>query len=609
MVIEKTTNDILAGVDYDGLSSSLWKAPAMVAVFAVSLLVYFLNVYRNHLDRWDDAFITFRFAQHLADGVGLVWNLGGERVEGFTSFLHVLLLAVGFDAGIDPWTWSLIISGSSVVITAVLLIFLLRHQFGSVHPAAAVVIGIYLIDRCTALHTDTGLETQLFVAVLACTYTAAFLFVDSPRWASAIGLAVFIFISCLCRPEAVLYGAAVYFALAVFAASHISDRTFFKNISSKLAVSMAIVTVGGLAYVAWKYAYFGYVLPNPYYVKSNKFAFAGIHEVTDYLSHLLKWLGPIAAAGVLILLFGGKNENGAIANAKTRFVEIVSLAKMPRPRAKLMLTLMPPIIALAFYSTIIHEVGGAYRFSYPTYFYFALAVAAFVSLVIRRTNLSNAGQLGVFGMAVVCFCIILFVQKNWRIDVVPVSSFNQYHYKIANALAATGLGSKATILCDAAGIIPYVSGFNQVDRVGLVDNYLSGRKPITAAEKENYLWSRRTDVYVGYEPPAGIEPDASDDRVMQSQYVSKILLQRQLTLVESRIFVQDPDLLRYRMMELRDDWYFLGEMDWPGWHAWKLKSFIYVRKDSPYAQQLITSLQNIVIHTPAEVDLNDIIEP
>jgi hypothetical protein len=212
-------------------------------------------------------------------------------------------------------------------------------------------------------------------------------------------------------------------------------------------------------------------------------------------------------------------------------------------------------------------------------------------------------------MAVLCFCIILFVQKNWRIDVVPVSSFNQYHYKIANALAATGLGSKATILCDAAGIIPYVSGFNHVDRVGLVDNYLSGRKPITAAEKENYLWSRRTDVYVGYEPPAGIEPDASDDRVMQSQYVSKILLQRQLTLVESRIFVQDPDLLRYRMMELRDDWYFLGEMDWPGWHAWKLKSFIYVRKDSPYAQQLITNLQEIVIHTPAEVDLNDIIEP
>ncbi|MBA2669896.1 MAG: hypothetical protein H0U67_05945, partial [Gemmatimonadetes bacterium] len=42
----------------------------------------------------EDAFITFRYSQHLAAGYGLgAWNIGGERVEGYTSFLWMLLLA------------------------------------------------------------------------------------------------------------------------------------------------------------------------------------------------------------------------------------------------------------------------------------------------------------------------------------------------------------------------------------------------------------------------------------------------------------------------------------------------------------------------------------
>ncbi len=40
----------------------------------------------------DDAYISFRYADHLANGEGLVWN-AGERVEGFSNFLWVALLA------------------------------------------------------------------------------------------------------------------------------------------------------------------------------------------------------------------------------------------------------------------------------------------------------------------------------------------------------------------------------------------------------------------------------------------------------------------------------------------------------------------------------------
>ena len=41
----------------------------------------------------DDAYISMRYAANLLSGEGLVWN-PGERVEGYTNFLHVMALAL-----------------------------------------------------------------------------------------------------------------------------------------------------------------------------------------------------------------------------------------------------------------------------------------------------------------------------------------------------------------------------------------------------------------------------------------------------------------------------------------------------------------------------------
>ncbi|HXF48671.1 MAG TPA: hypothetical protein VNL73_04495, partial [Verrucomicrobiae bacterium] len=40
----------------------------------------------------DDAFISFRYIRNFLDGHGLVFNVG-ERVEGYTNFFWIMLLA------------------------------------------------------------------------------------------------------------------------------------------------------------------------------------------------------------------------------------------------------------------------------------------------------------------------------------------------------------------------------------------------------------------------------------------------------------------------------------------------------------------------------------
>ena len=49
----------------------------------------------------DDSFISLRYAQNLADGLGLVYN-AGERVEGYSSPIWMLGSALAIAVGADP---------------------------------------------------------------------------------------------------------------------------------------------------------------------------------------------------------------------------------------------------------------------------------------------------------------------------------------------------------------------------------------------------------------------------------------------------------------------------------------------------------------------------
>src|SRR3954463_16235411 len=47
----------------------------------------------------DDAWISVRYAENLADGEGFVWNPGGPRVEGFSNPLLVAVEALAHAVG------------------------------------------------------------------------------------------------------------------------------------------------------------------------------------------------------------------------------------------------------------------------------------------------------------------------------------------------------------------------------------------------------------------------------------------------------------------------------------------------------------------------------
>ena len=91
----------------------------MIVACALAALFAWQNAraaYKTH-QRFvvDDAYITLRYARHLADGAGAVWN-AGERVEGYTSFLAVVLIASLHRLGLDLLDGALMVNLAGFVL-------------------------------------------------------------------------------------------------------------------------------------------------------------------------------------------------------------------------------------------------------------------------------------------------------------------------------------------------------------------------------------------------------------------------------------------------------------------------------------------------------------
>src|SRR6476659_1768855 len=82
----------------DAFSKREAIAVAAAAITIAATLILLLS----RVVTLDDAYITFRYARHLADGYGLgAWNRTGERVEGYSSLLWTLLLAGAARLAVD----------------------------------------------------------------------------------------------------------------------------------------------------------------------------------------------------------------------------------------------------------------------------------------------------------------------------------------------------------------------------------------------------------------------------------------------------------------------------------------------------------------------------
>jgi len=208
----------------------------------------------------DDAFISFRYARNVSRGLGFVFN-PGDRVEGYTNFLLVVLLA-----GLHRLGVNIVTAGRMCSVTAgVAMVFLTATLVRRIVPGRpwANIAAAFLVamNPFVAAWGASGLETTMFGALLLLTLNA-FVGADMtrPRFARASACALLLGAT---RPE----GVALYLVLVVtlFAGKQHAERARLHAVI--FPGSLLYLVVGG-SYFWWRWHYFGALLPNTYAAKS-----------------------------------------------------------------------------------------------------------------------------------------------------------------------------------------------------------------------------------------------------------------------------------------------------------------------------------------------------
>ncbi|MBX3048355.1 MAG: glycosyltransferase family 39 protein [Anaerolineales bacterium] len=116
---------------------------------------------------FDDAMISMQYARNLANGDGLVWNAGGERVEGFSNPGWVLFMALFHKLGLPPETVSLPIQISSAIFLGlnIIVVWLVGRRLFTGELAALLAAGLtgfyFHLNNWALQGMEVGLLTLL----------------------------------------------------------------------------------------------------------------------------------------------------------------------------------------------------------------------------------------------------------------------------------------------------------------------------------------------------------------------------------------------------------------------------------------------------------------
>jgi len=282
------------------------------ALLLLGLLAFEMGVWALHGFLVDDAYIGFRYVRQVVRGQGWVYNVG-ERVEGYSNFLWLVLLLPAAAAGVDlvlaAKALGIAVGAGALVAGWALARRLLREEGLPEAWAgwAAVLLGC---NPAFAAWAVGGLEAPLFALLVA---LAAWRLAGEQREGRALPWsAVLLALAAMTRPEGALF---FLLALGEQACRWVRWR---QAPSRRFWVWTAAFACTFGPYLAWRWATYGYPLPNTVYVKSWGLHPRAFLEGTYYLYQLATLHGGMAfalglpAAAFLASTRGGTARRAAL---------------------------------------------------------------------------------------------------------------------------------------------------------------------------------------------------------------------------------------------------------------------------------------------------------
>jgi len=452
-------------------------------LFSLVLLGSMLLAFHNRFIQ-DDAFISFRYAQNLAQHGELTWNPGeADRVEGYTNFLWTLLMTIPHLLDIDPVTFSMALGlffalGSFITFWHLSAYILTDFNY---RLLALVLLGT---NYTFSAYATGGLETQMqaFLVLLSTLFTLKLTSDDSLKNPlTLITLSIITALALLTRLDTAL----LLFILCTAIGLHLlkAKLPLIKSAgTAALAVLPAVLILG--AWFAWKLGYYGELLPNTFYAKTGGLSFNAIYNGIFYLykfahSYLLI---PFA---ILFLFY------------------LPRLARLPVLRILIAMT--------GIWLLYIIYVGGdfmEFRFLVPIIPFIMLLITVLIALIgVKEVK---------YALVILLLAGSFHHQQTFTFinGIEPVDILEGHLTKPAENWVGTGKtlavlfpgrDEPVVIAVSAAGAIPYYSQLPTVDVLGLNDKWIA-RQGITASKRAghqkrptlDYLLQREVTLVIAY---------------------------------------------------------------------------------------------------------------
>ncbi len=461
-----------------------------------STLYYAFTFVDFSIPPFEDAAMLMRYSQHLAGGHGIVWNIGGEPVDGATDFLFMAasaaLIKLGFTVG-----QSVRGLGFASHILTVLIIYWTNRKINNGSIPLSFLSGLYLAVGTGLSYVSAYFGTPFFALAAASTWTLGLLLIkrENPSFWLSLAFALSGLVTGLVRPEGVILAALMLLAVIVMRG--------LKNSISIIVIFGVVFAILGGAYFLWRWDYFGYPLPNPFYKKGDS------GWKWDSFQHSMQNALRLCLPMVFAFIYGFRSNE----------------------TTKRTLAYLIPILGFATaFGMISDEMNYGARFQYAIV---PLALMSWIPLIgggrveagdrsvlyrdqmLEALNQSSARQRGVYIVGLISLAVGLVYYswfQNCNLALYQQSCDRPYErdgrLEMAKMLAEYR-GKGYVIATTEAGLLPYYSGWDAIDTWGLNDQFIAHNGALTVEYLDEYKPEiiMFHDYYSTLVPPKLTEPN------------------------------------------------------------------------------------------------------